>query len=43
MTIRIATTLAVAMCTLPLIAHADDGGGNAASLAYKANDAVRSE
>lgn len=37
MTIRIATTLAVAFCTLPLLAHGDDGGGNSDSLAYKAN------
>jgi len=38
MTIRIATTLAVACCTLPLLAHSNDGGGAAASLAYKANE-----
>ena len=38
MTIRIATTLAVAICTLSLSAHGEDGGGNTASLAYKANE-----
>lgn len=35
---RIATTLAIAFCTLPLLAHGEDGGGAAASLAYKANE-----
>src|SRR5690349_12038283 len=38
MTIRIATTLAIACCTLPLLAHSNDGDGAAASLAYKANE-----
>jgi CubicO group peptidase (beta-lactamase class C family) len=38
MTIRIATTLAVAICTLPLLAQGNDGGGNTVSLAYKANE-----
>jgi CubicO group peptidase (beta-lactamase class C family) len=37
MTLRIATTLAVAICTLPLLAHGDDGVA-AASHAYKANE-----
>ncbi len=37
MTIRIATTLAIACCTLPLLAFGDDGGGTS-SLAYKANE-----
>lgn len=37
MTIRIATTLAAAFCTLPLLAHGNDGGGSSDSLAYKAN------
>ncbi|HKR33392.1 MAG TPA: serine hydrolase domain-containing protein [Steroidobacteraceae bacterium] len=37
MTIRIATTLAIACCTLPLLAHSEDGGGTN-SLAYKANE-----
>ncbi len=37
MTIRIAMTLAIACCALPLLAQSDDGGG-AASLAYKANE-----
>jgi CubicO group peptidase (beta-lactamase class C family) len=38
MSIRIATTLAIACCTLPLLAHGDDGGSSTASLAYKANE-----
>jgi CubicO group peptidase (beta-lactamase class C family) len=39
MTIRIATTLAVAICTLSLSAHAEDGGVEN-SLAYKASEAA---
>ena len=38
MTIRIATTLAIACCTLPLLAHSEDGGGATVSLAYQANE-----
>ena len=38
MTIRIAATLAVAICTLSLSAHGEDGGVESASHAYKANE-----
>ena len=37
MSIRIVTSLAVALCTLPLLAHAQGGEGSD-SLAYKANE-----
>ena len=37
MSIRIATSLAVALCALPLLAHGEDGEGSD-SLAYKANE-----
>jgi CubicO group peptidase (beta-lactamase class C family) len=37
MSIRIATSLAVALCSLPLLAHAQGGEGSD-SLAYKANE-----
>jgi CubicO group peptidase (beta-lactamase class C family) len=39
MTIRIATMLAIAGCTLPLLAHSNDGG-SASSLAYQANESA---